>query len=114
MNVDTMVRLGSLLDIYGGVLTDKQYEILQCYLYNDEGLTEISNRYSTSRQAIMDIVKRAIAKLEDCETKLQFNRKLLDILDKIPHICNKYSDELGNKADNLCAELTQLLKTLGG
>ena len=114
MNVDTMVRLGSLLDVYGGVLTTKQCEILSCYLCNDEGLTEIADRFHTSRQAIMDIVKRAIAKLEDCENKLQFHTKLVDILDKIPYICNKYSDALGTKSDNLCAELTQLLKTLGG
>ena len=114
MNVDTMVRLGSLLDIYGGMLTSKQREILGCYLCNDEGLSEIADRFDTTRQAIMDIVKRAIAKLEDCEAKLQFNEKLSHILDKMPYICNKYNDALGDKADNLCAELTQLLKILGG
>ena len=114
MNVDTMVRLGSLLDLYGGILTDKQRDILSCYLCNDEGLTEIADRFHTSRQAIMDIVKRAIAILEDCESKLQINKKLADMLDKIPYICNKYTNALGNKTNNLCAELTNLLKTLGG
>ncbi|MBR7091062.1 MAG: DNA-binding protein [Clostridia bacterium] len=114
MNVDTMVRLGALLDVYGGMLTTRQRDILKCYLCNDEGLSEIADAFHTSRQAVMDIVKRAIARLEDLEAKLQFSKKLANTLDKIPHICNKYSDSLGAETNNLCVELTHLLKSLGG
>lgn len=113
MNVDTMVYLGRLLDLYAGLLTPKQCDILRCYLYNNAGLSEIADTFHTSRQAIMDIIKRAIAKLQDCEQRLHFYAKITNIVDKIPDICNNYTYALGTETEHLKVQLIQLLRTIG-
>ncbi|MBT9133901.1 MAG: hypothetical protein DDT37_00714 [Firmicutes bacterium] len=69
--VPEFVRMGLLLDFYGGLLTERQ--LLACRLYFAENLSlgEIASELGISRQAVHDTVRRAEAALLSYEEKLQ-------------------------------------------
>lgn len=68
--VEKTVRHGLLLDFYGGLLTDKQRQVLGAYFEDDLSLGEIAEEMQVSRAAVHDLVKRSLASLEDLETGL--------------------------------------------
>ena len=60
-----------LLDLYGALLTDKQQNILSLYYNEDYSLREIAENEGISRQAVMDLLKRSEAKLQEWDAKLR-------------------------------------------
>ena len=52
-----------LLQIYGAMLTEKQYGLLDDYYNNDLSLSEIAENYDITRQAVRDIIKKGENKL---------------------------------------------------
>lgn len=52
------VKISMLCQIYGKMLTDKQYEIINDYYNNDLSLSEIAENNNITRQAVRDIIKR--------------------------------------------------------
>lgn len=59
-----------LFERYGALLTAHQREVLTLYLRDDWSLSEIAARQQTSRAAVHDLIRRAIATLDDLEQKL--------------------------------------------
>ncbi|MBR3971760.1 MAG: DNA-binding protein [Ruminococcus sp.] len=59
-----------LLDIYKGLLTDKQAETMEYYYDSDYSLGEISELMSISRQGVRDFIKRGEAIIDEMESKL--------------------------------------------
>ena len=76
MNVSQMVQLGKMLDIYGSMLTEKQFKILNSYINFNGSLSEIADELNISRQAVADLVKRALDRLKFFESKLHFCEKI--------------------------------------
>lgn len=68
--MDKVYETSLLLDFYGQLLTDRQYEILDLHYNNDYTLTEIAEQLSISRQAVFDNEKRGRALLNEYEEKL--------------------------------------------
>jgi len=68
--IEKKLRLSSLFNFYGNLLTDKQKEILEQYCDFDLSLGEIAENLGISRQAVYDTVKRAEKVLESYEEKL--------------------------------------------
>ncbi|MCT4633795.1 MAG: YlxM family DNA-binding protein [Firmicutes bacterium] len=68
--IEKKLRLSSLFNFYGNLLTDKQKEILEQYCDFDLSLGEIAENLKISRQAVYDTVKRAEKVLESYEDKL--------------------------------------------
>lgn len=68
--LDKVVRIGQLLDLYGGLLTDRQRSFIVQHYQEDLSFGEIARGHGISRQAIHDAVKHAEAALEDYESKL--------------------------------------------
>ena len=64
-----------LLEIYGGLLTEKQRETLDMYLNYDYSLAEIAENQASSRQAAQGTIKKALAHLEELETTLRINER---------------------------------------
>jgi len=58
------------LDIYGGLLTKKQAEILDFYYNEDYTLSEIASGLKISKQAAHDAVKSGTASLLNYESEL--------------------------------------------
>jgi predicted DNA-binding protein YlxM (UPF0122 family) len=68
--LDRVVRIGMLMDLYGGLLTERQRRYVQMHFSEDLSFGEIARTHSVSRQAIHDAVKHAEKALEGYEAKL--------------------------------------------
>ncbi len=95
MEKDKRNELINLYDIYNSLLTDKQRLYFEEYYYNDLSLSEISENYDISRNAVFDQLNKVEKLLISYEDKLHLKEKydnLLkvtndkEILDKIEDI----------------------------
>ena len=77
--IDTTI----LLDIYGQMLTKKQFNILNDYYNNDLSLTEIAENEGITRQAVNDNIKKGEQKLYTIESKLNIMKKTFEKQEKI-------------------------------
>ena len=64
------VELAWLLAFYGGMLTDKQREVLALHCEEDMSLAEIAQETGVSRQGVHDMLTRTAQRLQDMEEKL--------------------------------------------
>lgn len=64
------VDLAFLSAFYGGMLTDKQRQILSLHCEEDLSLSEIAEETGCSRQAVHDSLARASARLIEMESAL--------------------------------------------
>ena len=71
-----------LLDIYKGLLTEKQVEAMEYYYDRDYSLSEISEIMDISRQGVRDFIKRGEAVMDEMEEKLN----LVGIFRKVSEI----------------------------
>lgn len=72
------VEISMLCQIYGKVLTEKQYEVLNDYYNNDLSLSEIAENNNITRQAVRDIIKKGENKLYELEERIGFMNKILE------------------------------------
>ncbi len=78
MELENKVRLNSLYDIYGELLTSKQKEYFEYYYSKDYSLSEISEILSVSRNAVHTQLKSVVLHLENYEAKLKlFDKKTI-------------------------------------
>ena len=63
-------RLQRLLDVYGGLLTDRQREACRLHLDEDWSFAELAEDLGCSRSGAHDLVRRGLAQLEHCEACL--------------------------------------------
>ena len=68
--LDQLNRINLLYDIYAPLLTERQQEVLQLYFSDNYSLAEIAGEYSISRQAVYDLIRRALAAIEKMEATL--------------------------------------------
>lgn len=68
--LDQLNRINLLYDIYGSLLTERQQETLRYYFSENYSLAEIAAEYKTSRQAVYDLIQRALDAMENLEGKL--------------------------------------------
>lgn len=69
------LKFGSLLDIYGGLLTEKQAEALDYYYNEDYSLAEISELMDITRQGARDFIKRGEAVLLEADGRLGLSER---------------------------------------
>lgn len=86
-----------LLDLYGGLLTEKQRSFLEFYYNDDLSLAEIAENEGITRQGVYDIVKRAKDQLVNYEEKLLINQRFSKISSQV-------DDILSGKDCFACAE----------
>lgn len=111
------LEIGILLDLYGKLLTDKQYDVLDLYYNDDLSLAEIAEQYGISRQGVHDSIKRgeellinyeSVLKLAEQQkqykdTLMEFKTQALEVLDE----CRKISF-----AKNVAEKTIALLENL--
>jgi predicted DNA-binding protein YlxM (UPF0122 family) len=73
------LSVNMLLDVYGGLLTDRQRVTLELYYGEDLSLGEISSETGITRQGVMNCIHKAEKKLFELETKLQLIRKFQEL-----------------------------------
>ena len=73
--MEEKVRISILLEIYGKLLTEKQYEFMDYYYNQDLSLSEIGDNNDITRQAVRTILLKSKKKLEEYEKQLTFMQK---------------------------------------
>ena len=76
--MEKKVKLSILCELYGKLLTKKQYEFLNDYYNNDLSLSEIAENNNITRQAVRDNIKKGEKKLFEYEEKLLFMKRMLN------------------------------------
>ena len=97
---EKIIYYGTLLELYGELLTDKQYSAIDKYYNMDLSISEIAQEDKITRQAVRDNIKKAEEKLEFFESKL----KLYKNFKKEDNIVSK----LERNIINLAAKITTL------
>ena len=91
------VQISMLCQIYGKLLTDKQFELINDYYNNDLSLSEIAENNEITRQAVRDIIKKGEKKLFEYEKELKFMEEMLEQEKNIENI----KQDLENIKQNL-------------
>lgn len=68
--LDNLAKESLLYDFYGGLLTDKQREVMELYHEENYSIVEIAGELGVSKQAVHDNLKKTERILSDYEDKL--------------------------------------------
>ena len=115
--MDRKVEISMLCQIYGKLLTEKQFDYINDYYNNDLSLAELAENYGITRQAARDNIKNGENRLFEYEEKLQImkttlntEKKIAKILAQISTIKTQYSDEkIADILENIKNELVQIV-----
>lgn len=114
------LHISFLMDFYGGLLTEKQREVMNYYYNDDLSLGEIAANEGITRQGVRDSIKRAETQLLELESQLGLVRKFREIHNGLEQICDAavriqnynnqflYSNEV-QKDTNIILETAQKL-----
>lgn len=115
--MDKKVEVSILCQIYGKLLTEKQYNYIDDYYNKDLSLSEIADNYGITRQAARDNIKKGESKLFEYEEKLGIMKTTLknektieDVLMQIKEIQTNYSDKkIAKILENVKKQLTTMM-----
>lgn len=77
LNMESIEKTSLLYDFYGGLLTEKQRQVMELYHEENLSLTEIATEFGISRQGVHDTLKKAEHLLTEYEDKLGLVDKLM-------------------------------------
>ncbi len=89
--MEEKVKISMLLEIYGKLLTEKQYQMLEDYYNHDLSLSEIAENQNITRQAVRDNIKKGENKLFELEEKLSIMKRTLEQDKQIQEILTELS-----------------------
>ncbi len=75
-----------LLDFYGSILSERQFEIMDFYYNDDLSLSEIASELGISRQGVRDALKKAESIITEIEEKFELADKFYQINNQIDNI----------------------------
>ena len=115
--MEKKIEISMLCQIYGKLLTEKQYNYINDYYNNDLSLSEIAENYGITRQAARDNIKKGESKLFEYEEKLGIMKTTLknektieDVLMQIKEIQTNYSDKkIAKILENVKKQLTTMM-----
>ena len=103
------LEFGTLLDLYGSLISDKQYEAMDYYYNQDLSLSEIGELLNISRQAVRNNIKKGEENILEYENNLGLYAKLEsthNIIENVALKLEKINNELkNNELESLLAEL---------
>lgn len=92
------LKFADLIVVYGGMLTEKQRDVLELYYDEDLSLGEIAENLSISRQGVRDSIKRGEETLEQLEEQLGLMKK--------QQAFSELMEDLTKQAQLLCKSLS--------
>lgn len=99
-----------LLEIYGKLLTEKQYEMLDDYYNKDLSLAEIAENQNITRQAVRDNLKKGERKLFKYEEKLCIMKKNIFQEEQIATILSEINTLTEDSTDSEIANVLEDVK----
>ncbi len=108
--IEKNVEISILCQIYGKLLTEKQYMILDDYYNNDLSLTEIAENNNITRQAVRDILKKGESKLFEYEEKIGFMKKTMEQEEKIAIILSEITKIKSKSSDKEVSKILEHIK----
>jgi hypothetical protein len=108
--VEDKVRISILLETYGNLLTEKQYNLLDDYYNSDLSLSEIAENENITRQAVRDNLKKGENRLFEYEEKLGIMKKTLMQEETINSILSELSKIETETSDKEIANILQDVK----
>ncbi len=108
--LDQLNKINLLFDIYSPLLTKRQQEVLHLYFSDNYSLGEIAAEYNISRQAVYDLIQRALGSLNKLEEKLGLYRLFNDQQKLLTEAESLLNDEMMTefKVERLKSILTEL------
>lgn len=104
------VEISMLCQIYGKLLTKKQYEFINDYYNNDLSLSEIAENENITRQAVRDIIKKGEKKLFEYEEKLLFMKRMSNQEKTIEHVLSELTKIEKTSSDKKVAQILETVK----
>lgn len=108
--MDKNVKVSILCDLYGKLLTKKQFEFLDDYYNNDLSLSEIAENNKITRQAVRDIIKKGEKKLFEYEEKLLFMKRMPNQEKTIEQVLSELTKIQKNSSDKKVAHILETIK----
>ena len=108
--MEKKVEISMLWQIYGKLLTEKQYEYIDYYYNNDLSLSEIAENDSITRQDVRDIIKKGERKLFEYEEKLLFMKKTINQEQKIQQVLLNLTKIQKNSSDKQISSILEEIK----
>ncbi len=96
--IDNMAYESLLYDFYGGLLTEKQREVMELYHEENFSIVEIARELKVSKQAIYDNLRKSDKILREYEAKLGLMMSLLKTRELVESIEGKI-DELSKSPE---------------
>ena len=94
-NLEEFTYINELLDLYGPLLTKKQFDVLAKYYQYNLSLSEIAIELNITRSAVGDTLEHAKEKLIQYENKLKLLQKSNKIIQLVKN--SKLSEEEKNE-----------------
>ena len=108
--MEKKVEISMLCQLYGKLLTEKQFKFLNDYYNNDYSLSEIAENNNITRQAVRDIIKKGEKKLFEYEEKLLFMKKTLTQEQKIQSVLEELTKIQKNSSDKKIEHILDSIK----
>ena len=102
-----------LNQLYGKMLTEKQFSMLKAYYDFDCSLAEIADEYDISRQAVRDNIKRAENSLVEFESKFKLLATKQNVIAKL-HQLKQLLEQKNFADDEVLQKLAETEKALEG
>ena len=100
------LELTILFDIYAPLLTEKQRDTLDLYYNEDLSLGEIAETTGTTRQAVMNCIRKSEARLRELEALIGLAERSKEAGKLIGKLSGMIS---GNEAEKILERLKELL-----
>lgn len=116
--VTTRQEKSLLYDFYGGLLTEKQRTCFELHHMDDMSLAEIAADMNISPQAVSDVLKRSLKRMQDCDDELGLLKKFSEQQDCVKNIqmltgaidqISKNAPEITYLTDNIRKLLEKML-----
>ncbi|NLM73817.1 MAG: YlxM family DNA-binding protein [Clostridiaceae bacterium] len=115
--VEDVFEITVLLDFYGQLLTQRQYEIMDFHYNSDLSLGEIASELGISRQAVHDGIRKAKQSLRAYEKRLKLVERFREqektiekALKELKYMKDKYPDLSEDVNYNTAVELLDKIK----
>lgn len=108
--MDKNIEISILCDLYGKLLTKKQFEFLNDYYNNDLSLSEIAENNNITRQAVRDIIKKGEKKLFEYEEKLLFMKRMLNQEKMLKRVLSELTKIQKDSSDKKVANILESIK----